>query len=177
MTVGACLSLHTWTFFCRTNLFELLLSLPIPVEEMDPFYLFLSPKCSGHDFSVFAVVAICQEITNSGGPIVTDGLLLRSQNPVGHGPSLCIITECHEVATNISLRLQAVIVTVWIPIKMADTDKGVSILLVPRFAELWALESWLTSVDLILTLVCQEQERALRDADRHPFLDGPVERL
>lgn len=86
-------------------------------------------------FLILTVVSVCQEITNSGEHLAVDGLLLRSLNPAGHGPSSPVITECHEVAKIIVVRLQAEIVTVQIPIQMAETDKAVSILLVPQLAE------------------------------------------
>lgn len=128
---------HTYvpTSFCGTNLFEPLLSVPITVGRMDPFHLFLPLKTTPCSFSVVAVVNVCQEITNSGGHIAIDGLLLGSQNPLGCGPSLSVMTECHEVAKIILLRLQAMIVIVWVLIQMADTDKDISVLLVPQLAE------------------------------------------
>lgn len=82
-----------------------------------------------------AVVNVCQEITNSRGHIAIDGLLLGSQNLLGCGPSLPVMTECHEVAKIILLRLQAMIVIVWILMQVADTDKDISVLLISLLAE------------------------------------------
>lgn len=129
MTAGARMSLHFSVGQISLNPCYLYQSQSGEWIHFTCFYPLNIQGCS------FSVVNVCQEITNSGGHIAIDGLLLGSQNPLGCGPSLPVMTECHEVAKIILLRLQAVIVIVWILIQMADTDKDILVLLVSQLAE------------------------------------------
>lgn len=80
---------------------EPLLSVWIPVGKMNPFHVFWSPEYLWSGLSFFCFCR-CERMPGGNQRVET---LQPVACCLAHGPSLPVITECHEVAEIILLRL------------------------------------------------------------------------